>query len=117
MKYALVAMCVGVLAYFSLLAFQSPQARRDLDAWGDCLFASGVLSAFLAIVMFWGLFDRLSDATLTSLVERLFRRRPHSGLVDLRTLPGFAAASFTAFAAVHVLVLKILERVGRRHDA
>lgn len=115
MKYAVGAMCLGTFAYLVTLLLQSPQARRDMSAWVDLLFMSGVCTAFLLIVMFWGMFERLSDTTLKSLVEGVFRERP-SGLPDLRMALGFVAAPFAICAALHVLVLNILRRLRRPHD-
>ena len=117
MGYALVAMCIGTIAYLGMLIFQSPQSRRDISAWGDLLFISAVVTAFLGIIMFWGIFDRLGKTTFVSLVDELFQRRPHSGLVNLKAFPGFMALPFTLLAGLHVSVLLFLNRASRGHDA
>jgi len=116
MIYAMAAVCVGAFAYVALLAFQSPQSRRDLGAWGDLLFISGMLTTFLVIVMFWGMLGILADTTLANVLERMLWRRS-SGRLNIWVLFGFAAVPFTVLAAAHVLVLRYLERSRRRHVA
>src|SRR5690349_4282588 len=107
MRYAIAALSIGTLLYVGLLAFQSPQARRDRSAWGDRLFISIVIASFLVLTMMWGLFGQLSHATFKSLVDALFAPRP-SGLPDLRSMPGFAALAFTVLTGLHVLALTLL---------
>jgi hypothetical protein len=116
MRYALAAIGVGSVGYFALLIFQSPQSRRDQEAWGDLLFVSGVLTAFLMITMFLGMFEHLSDATIAAIVEDVLWKRS-SGLLRPWALLSFAALPFTALAAVHVLVLATLDRQRRRNAA
>lgn len=116
MNHVLAALGVGMLGYLGLCAFQSPQSRRDLEAWGDVLFISGMLTTFLVVVMFWGILGTLAETSLAAVVDEMSWRKS-SGRINSWTLLGFAAAPFTVLAAVHVLVLKLLERARRRHLA
>src|SRR5687767_9654694 len=113
MIYALAAVCVGASTYVALLAFQSPQSRRDLGAWGDLLFISGMLTTFLVIVMFWGMLGNLADSNFATVLERMLWRKS-SGLLNGWVLLGFAAVPFTVLAGAHVLVLSYFERSRRR---
>ena len=116
MIYVLAAISFGTFAYVALFLFQSPQSRRDSDAWGELLFDSGMLTTFLVVAMFWGMLGDLTDTSLGTVLDGMLWKES-SGTLRVWTVVGFAAAPFTVLSAVHVLALKVLAKSRRQHAA
>jgi hypothetical protein len=116
MIYVIAAISFGTLAYVALFLFQSPQSRRDSDAWGELLFVSGMLTTFLVVAMFWGMLGDLTNTSLATVIDGMLWKES-SGTLRVWTVVGFAAVPFTVLSAVHVLALKVLAKSRRQHAA
>jgi hypothetical protein len=105
MRYVVVACVLGFIAYATVFARQSENARRSVETWRDFLEVSAFASLALVPFLMWSAIFQGPGVSLRAVVELPFSLRVSRWFAYFL---GFSVATFALFAALHVVALRLV---------